>query len=671
MVAHGTLIEYLDNGRFVCALVTACEDKRLRLINQNGREVLLPIARVMHGSARPLAETLAENGNQEQIEALLRQTDEHRRRLVAEVHLPEIWELAVEDGAAHYDPGFLAELTLGQAASDDILAAFLRAVIFDKIYFRYREGRIVAQSREQVEQALAQRAKEERKANLVSQGAAILRAILAGESTAPELDTLRQESLEILAALYLETATPAQAEIGRLLLKEAGLHQPHAPFDILVAAGVWSKHENIPMLKSGLPTVFSHSARQRAEALLRQPLDALFDDPDRKNFTHLRPITIDGQGTLDFDDALTVESDPEGWLVGVHISDVAHYVRPGDPLFVEAMNRGISLYFPDGQVPMLPRHLSQGICSLIQGEIRATISFMILLSPTAEVLRTRIMPSIIKVARRLTYEEADHMMDGDPELRVLNDLRQQLRKRRLAQGALLLPIPDVNICVDATGKPHVSLGKTDTPARTLISEFMILANSEAARHISDRMAPGLFRSQPPLKNRIVFGEDDDLFLNIRQRKQLPRGELLGKAMPHSGLGVSHYTTVTSPIRRLLDLLMQHQLNAVIRRKPPCFSEADCRDFVGVINHTLAATNAVKQQRHRYWLLRYLEDHLDEPFEALIIDAGPKYTNLLLTDLLMDVELPARPAWQPQPGATTRVRVRRADAIDNTVKFDWC
>jgi len=666
MVAAGTLIEYLDNGQFVCALVVAREDKRLRLMNQNGRETLLPVARIMHASRRPTDG----NGNREQVEAFLRATDERRRALLGEVNLPETWELAVEDGATRYDPAFLAELTLGQPADDDILAAFLRAVIFDKTYFRYREGEIIVQSREQVGQILAQREKERRKEELVRQGAAILRAILAGESVAPELEGLRRESLQILADLYLETATPAQAEIGRLLLKEAGLNQPRAPFDILVAAGVWSRHENIPLLKSGLPTTFSHSARQQAETLLRQPQDSLFDDPGRKDLTHLRPLTIDGNGTLDFDDALTIESAPEGWLIGIHISDVAHYVRPGDPLFEEALARGISLYFPEGQVPMLPRHLSQGICSLIQGEIRATISFMILVSPEAEVLRARIMPSIIKVARRLTYDEADQLMEGDPELRALNDLRQKLRKRRLAQGALLLPIPDVNIGIDQAGKPHISLGKTDTPARTLVSEMMILANSEAARHVSDRMVPGLFRSQPPLKNRIVFGEDDDLFLNIRQRKQLPRGELLTKAMPHSGLGVSHYTTVTSPIRRLLDLLMQHQLNAVIRRQTPRFSEVDCRDFIGVINHTLAASNAVKQQRHRYWLLRYLEDHLDQPLSALIIDAGAKRTNLLVIDLLMDVELPTPNAWQPTPGATARVRARRADALENTVKFDW-
>ena len=667
MVAAGTLIEYLDNGQFVCALVTACEDKRLRLVNQNGRETLLPKARVMHGSRQPVGHS----SNREQIQAFLRATDERRRQLLDKVSLPDIWQLAIEDGAAYYDPNFLAELTLGQPADDDILAAFLRAIIFDKTYFRYREGQIVVQSGEQVEQILTQREKERRKAELISQGAAILQAIMAGKSTAQELETLRRESLEIIAALYLDTASPTEAEIGRLLLKEAGLNQARAPFDILVAAGIWSKHENIPLLQSGLPVTFSHRARQQAETLLRQPLDALFADPGRQDLTDLRPITIDGYGTLDFDDALTIEKAPEGWLVGVHISDVAHYVRPGDSLFEEALARGISLYFPEGQVPMLPRHLSQGICSLVQGEIRATVSFMILLSQEAEVLRTRIMPSIIKVDRRLTYDEADGLMDDDPELKALNNLRIKLRKRRLAQGALLLPIPDVNINIDQAGKPHVSLGKTDTPARTLVSEMMILANSEAARHISDRMVPGLFRSQPPLKNRIVFGEDDDLFLNIRQRKQLPRGELLTKAMPHSGLGVSHYTTVTSPIRRLLDLLMQHQLNAVIRRQPPRFSETDCRDFVGIINHTLAASNAVKQQRHRYWLLRYLEDHLDQPLIALIIDAGPKRTNLLVTDLLMDTELPTPPAWQPTPGTTAMIRARRADALENTVKFDWC
>ena len=126
-----------------------------------------------------------------------------------------------------------------------------------------------------------------------------------------------------------------------------------------------------------------------------------------------------------------------------------------------------------------------------------------------------------------------------------------------------LPFPDVNIYVDNNGRVNVSLGKSDTPARTFISEMMILANSQAAKYVSDRMIPGLFRSQGQIKRRLVHGEDDDLFQNTLQRKNLPRGELSIEAKPHSGLGVSYYTTVTSPIRRLLDLVMQHQINNLV------------------------------------------------------------------------------------------------------------
>jgi len=295
---------------------------------------------------------------------------------------------------------------------------------------------------------------------------------------------------------------------------------------------------------------------------------------------------------------------------------------------------------------------------------------MILLTPTVEVLRVRIMPSVIRVARRLTYEEADRIIDRDPDLRILDQLRKQLRRRRLDSGALLLPFPDVNIFIDSNGKVHVNLVRSDTPSRTLISELMILANTEAARYISDRMVPGLFRTQGPLKNRIVHGEDDDLFQNTRQRKQIPRGELLTAAGMHSGLGVNHYTTVTSPIRRLLDLVMQHQLNSIVRRRQPCFSADMCKDFTSVINRTVTTANNVRQLRHRYWLLKYLEDRKGQQFDALVIESGPKRTFLLLTDILMDVDLPCPSSHKPIPGSMVKIRLLKADALDNMVRFDW-
>lgn len=666
MINPGKLIEYLENGKFICGLVTAVQPKRVRLLNQNGREVNLSTSRIVHCSKEihPVTQS------REQVIRNLRETTEKRALLMEDISLEDIWDLTVDETRNNFDPTFLAELTFGQTVNDDIIAAFLRSIFIDRLYFKFKEGKICVHSEEQVAQLKLQREKEAQKAELINQGAQTISELMLSKERPPEYTKWQQECFALLQDYYLHGNDSEKSDIARQILKLAKMSSPHAPFRILTKAGIWGENENIPLLRSDLPVTFSLAARQQAEAILQTRAEQLFSDPGRKDFTHLKPLTIDGATTLDFDDALTIEEHEKGYLVGVHISDVAHYVRPGDPLFQEAMQRGTSIYFPEGQIPMLPRHLSQGICSLIQNEIRAAFSFMILLSEEAEVLRVRITPSIIKVHRRLTYEEADSIIEKDDELRLLNVLKQKLRQKRLDAGALLLPFPDVNIFIEPSGRVNVSLAKSDTPSRSLISEMMILANSEAARYLSDRMIPGLFRSQPPAKQRFVHGEDDDLFLNVKQRKQLSRGELLTFAKAHSGLGLSHYTTVTSPIRRLLDLVMQHQLNAITRRREPCFTEDMCKDFTAVLTRTLNEANSVKQQRHRYWLLKFLEQKKGQNVDALVIDTGPKRVNLILVDIMMDIDLPLPFNQKPSPGAATMVRVEKVSAIDNMVRFDW-
>lgn len=666
MTYLGKRIEYLDGGRFICGIVLENQAKRVHLINQNGREVNLPTSRIIHSSARSYPPTT----DRELMMHELRETHERRNTLMQSINLEELWNIVSEEEGSIFEPDFLAELAFGQTADDDMVAAFLRCVFADKLYFRFREGRIKAHTAEQVAQIRHQFDKEKQEEDLIHNGSRLIAQLMTQPVPEIQMDPWLEECLGILRDYYLYGNEAKQADLARRLLKEAQLSGPHDPFHILVNAGIWGKNENLPLLRHDVPVSFSLAARQQAEAILQSDPRILLDDPGRVDLTHLAPLTIDGLTTLDFDDALTIQDEDGNYLVGIHISDVAHYVRPGDPLFQEAMQRGTSIYFPEGQIPMLPRHLSQGVCSLIQDELRATFSFMILLSPEAEVLRVRIMPSVIRVARRLTYEEADRIIDRDPELRILDMLRKKLRRRRLDNGALLLPFPDVNIFIDSCGKVHVNLARTDTPARTLISEMMILANTEAARYISDRMVPGLFRAQAPLKNRIVHGEDDDLFQNTRQRKQIPRGELLTTAGLHSGLGVSQYTTVTSPIRRLLDLVMQHQLNSIIRRRQPCFSDEMCKDFTSVITRTVTTANNVRQIRHRYWLLKYLEDRKGQLLDALVIDSGPKRVFLLLTDILMEVDLPCPPGHKPTPGSMVKIRLIKADALDNLVRFDW-
>lgn len=670
MTTAGKLIEYLDGGKFICALVTEAQDKRLRLFNQTGREINLPLSRVLHISRR----TFPVTGDREAMQRLLHEAADHRRALMEEINLEEIWELTADESSAVFKPEFLAELAWmaeGGETDDNKVAAFIRCVFSDRLYFKFREGEIHVHSREQVEQLRLQHEKEQSKLAMLANGALALDKLMKGEPIDDSLRPILDQCLPVLQDFYLFAGDAPQAAVARELLKTAGLGDPHAPFHLLVKAGIWDHNENIPLLRQEVPTTFSLAARQQAEMLLQRGTAELFDDPARIDLTALAPITIDGATTLDYDDALTIEPEDGNYLVGVHISDVAHYVKPEDPLFQEAMARGTSLYFPEGQIPMLPRHLSQGICSLIQDEVRATISIMILLSPEAEVLRVRIKPSIIKVARRLTYEEADRLIAGDDwELQTLNMLRTKLRDRRLAAGALLLPFPDVNISVNGGNNIQISLSDTDTPARTLVSELMILANTEAAKFVADRMAPGLFRAQGPPRKRIVHGLDNDLFQNSLQRKQLSRGELLTSAKAHSGLGVEQYTTITSPIRRLLDLLMQHQLHSLIRREDLRFNEKMCKDFTAVITRTLTAAGAVKQQRHRYWLLKYLETRKGTSMNALVIESTPRRVFLLLTDILMDIDVPSPVGLPPEPGSMVQVKVAKVDALDNSVRFEW-
>lgn len=666
MIATGKLIEYLDSGKFMCALVTESQAKRLRLINQNGRELNLPVSRVVHCSN----ETHPATVSRESLITHLKDTTNRRCSLMDEVNLKELWELTADEGSNTFSPSFLAELTFGEDANDDTISAFLRCVFVDKLYFKYKEGKVLANSPEKVEQLLIQLEKEAKKDKLIEEGIVAITDIQSPGFKQTALTPLQAEILDIIKDFYVFGTDAKEAALAQKVLKSAGITSQHGPYHLLVKAGIWSENENIPLLKNDLPVNFSLPARQQAEHVLQCSHDDLFKDPGRKDFTHLSPITIDGPTTLDFDDALTIEKQDKNYLVGIHISDVAHYVRPGDPLFLEAMSRGTSIYFPESQIPMLPRHLSQGICSLIQDEIRATFSFMVLLSPTAEILRVRIFPSIIKVKRRLTYEEVDKMLESDEEIKLFNMLRKQLRKNRLEQGALLLPFPDVNVFIDHHGRVHVNLAQSDTPARTIVSEMMILTNTVAAKYVADRLVPGLFRSQPPLKKRIVHGEDSDLYQNTLQRKNMPRGELSTVAKAHSGLGVSHYSTITSPIRRLLDLVMQHQLNSIVRRQEPCFTEEMCKDFTSVLSRTLSTANNVRQQRQRYWLLKYLADRKGQKIDALVINAGPKRVNLLLTDILMDIDLPTQGGRSIANGSIVKVRITKSDPLDNVVRFEW-
>jgi len=667
MIFPGSLIEFIDGGRFYCGLVTDVVDKKIHLLNQNGREINLPESRILTTSQQ----RYPQDTNKEALIASLQRFAANRAALAAAITLNELWEIACEEPDDEFSLDFLAELHFGGAVNDDQRAAFLRAIFTDPLFFKYKNDKITAHSPEQVEQLQTQRQKEQEKAQLLDQAAHNLQKLMQGIPVIEGDWPNRERCLQWISQSVLFGSESDEDEFVRQILKKAGLTSPHAGYELLVKAGFWGQDENLALLRSDQPVDFPEPCIQIAGTLREATLEELLADPKRRDLRALNTLTIDGSFTRDFDDALHVEKKSDGTIqVGIHITDVSYYVPPKSPLFAEARERSTSLYFPEGHTPMLPKTLSLDLCSLIQGKVRPTISILVTLAKDGAIMQTSIVPAVIEVKRQLSYREADALIERDADLAALNVVRQQLRQQRIDNGALLLSLPDVNIDIRDREHIQVYLSPVDTPSRNLVSELMILANGIAADYLAGREAPGLFRSQPPPRKRIISGAQNSLQDIARQRRFLARGELTSHPKPHSGLGLNSYTTITSPIRRFLDLVMQHQLSNMVHGRGILFSGEECKTFAGVIQQNLSRANALRQQRHRYWILRYLEPKEGQLVNALVVGLGPKRVNLLLCDCLFDVDLPPNPSFPVEPGDTVRIRLARIKPLDNILRVEW-
>jgi len=667
MIAPGSLIEFIDGGKFFCGLVAGVAEKKIQLLSQNGREINLPEARVLSVSHQ----LYPQNTSREATAALLRERSAGRFALAETINLEPLWEIVCEEAINEFSPDFLTEMHFGGAVDDDQRAAFLRAIFADPLFFKYKNGKVVAHTPEQVEQLQQQRRREQEKAQLLAQAASGLQAIMRGEPINDGEWPDRERCLHWLAQSVLFGSEAAEDEFIRQVLKKAGLTSPHAGHELLVKAGIWDPDENLALLRSDQPVEFPEPCLRITETLAEATAEELLADPKRKDLRALGTLTIDGFFTRDFDDAIHIVKKENGQVeVGIHITDVSYYVPVKSPLFAEARERSTSIYFPEGHIPMLPKRLSLDLCSLIQGKTRPTISFLVTLTPEGTVVHSTVVPAVIEVKRQLSYREADNLIERDPDLAALNVVRQQLRQQRVDRGALLLSLPDVNIDIRDRDHIQVYLAPVDTPARNLISELMILANGLAAAYLAAREAPGLFRSQPPPRRRIIAGVQNSLADIAHQRRYLARGELTSHPKPHSGLGLNSYTTITSPIRRFLDLAMQHQLSHMIHGRGILFSGEECKTFTGIIQQKLGRANAIRQQRHRYWILRYLAPKEGQRVNGLVVGVGPKRVNLLLCDCLFDVDLPPNPAFPVDPGDIVRIRLARVRPLDNILRIEW-
>ena len=362
---------------------------------------------------------------------------------------------------------------------------------------------------------------------------------------------------------------------------------------------------NSIMFEYGLPVEFPQEVIN--ESMLVPEVITEKEISSRKDMREVTTLTIDPVDAKDFDDALSVNIISDNKIeVGVHIADVGHYVKPGSKLDDEAFKRATSVYLVDRCVPMLPERLSNGICSLKPHEDRLAFSVIFTLDSDGNILNTWKGKTVIHSDKRFAYEDAQEIIEGSEgdystEIRLLDTLARKIRKKRIKEGSIEMGGIEVKFKLAEDNKKPIGVYfKEQKESNKLIEEFMLLANKSVAKTLSEASWANVYRvhDTPNMEklNALVgvcktFGYDIEIYddstkikksLNslLKEIKDTPEENMIEtlvtrcmskatytiKNIGHYGLGFTHYSHFTSPIRRYPDLITHRILLDFLDKK---------------------------------------------------------------------------------------------------------
>ncbi|MBN2032037.1 MAG: RNB domain-containing ribonuclease [Deltaproteobacteria bacterium] len=657
---QGKIIEYIERGDFNIALCMQDEVTRLHLLTPTNREVNLPPKRALLVSKTAL-NTQAPRA---QLLQNLKRKEEVRNRLKDTVDVKEIWEL-VRDEQESFDHEYLAQLCFGDGITDDHVSALVRALFEDKIHFKMKEDRFFPVSCERVDQILKQREEEALREKKLAEGTAWLKRVL--DNHQGEAPLCKEEIVQSLVELALYDEEGPGAKFGKELLQRAGGYSIAEARQILVKLGIWGEDENLDILRFEIPTNFSEEAFLEAERI-RGVVE--FGPEERQDLRYLSPFTIDGPLTGDFDDALSIEMQDGEIHLGIHIADVATLVPARSRLDEDAFQRGSSIYLPCRQIPMFPPALSHDTLSLKEGCDRWAVSLLSRLDMQGNLIDFKFVPSLIRVKKRYTYEEVNEHHIHEERFQTMLRLSHSLRQRRVEAGALLLSLPELALTINEGGIISVEKIDQDSPSRMVVAECMILYNQLAGRFARDQRFPCLYRSQEGPTEIIPAEGLDYVYYVFKQRRKLTPLTISAEPKIHSGLGVDVYTQASSPIRRYFDLLVQRQLRSFIVSGTPCYGSEELEQKRIALETTLRDVEKMNRNRTRYWLYKYLLQHVGEKLPALVLSVIRNRSRLLLTDLLLVVEMKKENGQELAEGQKIQVKIRKSDPWEDVLKVEY-
>lgn len=662
-IKPGAKVEFFESKKLLCAVCLEVKNSRILVLTEQDREANVSVKRILH-----IDDTLLDvNQSRVQLVAVLQEAAARRQNLMDRVSVEELWDLLYEEEEG-FDCQHLAEICFSEEVTSDHTSAVFRALLTDGLHFKLKGGLFYANSPEKLEQIRIQHERQARREKELATGSFWLGAVWKGKPV--EEPENRNRYVQMLKDFcLLGTEAPNYQQIKKILAV-AQIPVPQGIFPLLVKLGVWKEDENLYLHRFGRQQDFPPEVLDAATQIAGNlgVVGQAEKKHAREDLTSDPIFTIDGPMTRDYDDALSLRPVENGIEVGIHIADAAAVVFPDSPLDQEALERVNSLYLPDTRIPMLPTMLSEDVCSLRQGEERLAVSLLVRFDEDDQLQGNQFVLSRVRVQRQLTYSEANELVAVDEDLSRLYRLCTRLRRQRIKQGALLLPLPEVRIWVNSNNEIHIGKLDRETPAQLMVSELMILANGLAAEALAGNNVPAIYRSQGKPQEIVVGEGSDDLYLNYSQRRYLSRAELSIDPKPHNGLGLTAYTNWTSPIRRYLDLVILRQLKCMVQDKPPVYKPDDLDPIISRLIIGQSQTLQIKREWTRYWVLRYLEREKIKFLDALVLSQGRRTYSLLIPEYLLEASMPLEEGRGLNPGDHFRLEVMQVNAREEVLKL---
>ena len=662
-IRPGAQVEFFENKKLLCAVCLEVKNSRILVLTEQDRAANVSVKRILNVDDTPLDMSQS----RVQLVAVLQEAAVRRKNLRDHISVEELWDLLYEEQEG-YTSRHLAEICFSEEVTSDHASAVFRALLTDGIHFKLKGGLFYPNTPEKLEQIRIQHERQAEREKELAEGSEWLRAVWKGEPVQEPEN--RERYVQMLKDFCLFGSEARNYLQTKKILAMAQVPVPQGVFLLLVKLGVWSENENLYLHRFGIREEFPLEVLEAAARIAGRFNDegqGLKKDT-REDLTAVPVLTIDSPMTRDYDDGLSVRPVDDGIEVGIHIADAAAAVSRDSILDQEALGRVNSLYLPDTRIPMLPEVLSEDVCSLRQGVERLAVSLLVRFDKDDRLQDNRFALSRIRVQRRLTYSEANELVAVDKDLKRLYLLCTRLRRERIKNGALLLPLPELRVWVNSSKEINISRTDRETPAQLMVSELMILANGLAAKELAANNIPAIYRSQGKPQEILVGEGTDDLYLNYLQRRYLSRAELSVTPKPHSGVGTHAYTNWTSPIRRYMDLVILRQLKSMVRDQPPVYSEDDLNPVISKITIGQSQTLEIKREWTRYWVLKYLEKEKIKVLDALVLTQGRRTYNLLIPDYLLEASMPREEGRGLNPGDHFRVEVVQVNAREEVLKL---